>query len=392
MSRPLISRSPDLLRLRAEGFNVRLVDANVVVDDVPYLDGGGQLRRGALISALALRDDEPVAPDDHTVLFTGEMPHDAQGSMGWLLAQPECLGSLSDGTTYRHRFSQKPHGSNYPSYYLKFRRYLGLLEESVQASFPGTSAATWMPVDADPAESVFVLEDTWSPRARISGIVNRAKSMKVAIVGVGGTGSHVLDLIAKTPCREIHLFDGKTILQRNILRLPGATDRETVKLGPNKATHYAGVYGVLRRGIVAHPFALDAASVDALGDMDFVFLCVDRPAARGLIAGWLDREGIPFIDVGMGLNVTDDEKLVGMVRTTLVLPGQLATADLPTNDVDLDDDLYNTNVQTVELNSLNAALAVIAWKKHFGIYGYVKTVMQSLYVVSSNRIQNRVAD
>ena len=392
MSRLLISRSPDLLRLRGEGFSVRLVDAHAVVEDVPYLDADGQLRRGALISALALRDDEVVEPDDHTVFFSGEMPHDAHGRMGWLLADPECRGSLSDGTTYQYRFSQKPSGKMYANYYLKFRRYLGLLEQSVQASFPGASAATWQPVDGDPAESVFILEDTWSPRARISGIVNRLKSMNVAIVGVGGTGSHVLDLIAKTPCREIHLFDGKTILQRNILRLPGATDRATVKSGPNKANHYAGIYGALRRGIVPHPFALDAANIEALRGMDFVFLCVDKPAARGLIAQWLHREGIAFVDVGMGLNLTDDDKLVGMVRTSLVLPGQLDVADLPVSDVDLGDDLYNTNVQTVELNSLNAALAVIAWKKYCGIYGQVKQAPQSLYVVSANRIQNRVAN
>ena len=389
MSRPLISRSPDLLRLREEGLKVRLVGAHAVVEDVPYLDAGGNLRRGALISSLALRDDVVVEPDEHTVLFAGDMPHDPQGRMGWLLAEAETRGALSDGTTHQYRFSQKPSDKMYANYYLKFRRYIGLLEQSVQASFPGTTAATWQPVEADPEESVFVLEDTWSPRARISGIVNRVQSMKVAIVGIGGTGAHVLDLVAKTPCREIHLFDSKTILQRNILRLPGATNRETVKAGPNKAVHYADIYSALRRGIVPHPIALDATNLETLRSMDFVFLCIDKPNARGEIARWLDSVAIPFIDVGMGLSLTDDDKLVGMVRTSFVTPGQLEAANLPVNDVDLDDDIYNANVQTVELNSLNAALAVIAWKKYFGIYGQVKPVSQSLYVVSNNRIQNR---
>ena len=36
--------------------------------------------------------------------------------------------------------------------------------------------------------------------------------------------------------------------------------------------------------------------------------------------------------------------------------------------VDADDDIYNENIQIAELNSLNACLAVIKWKKYIGFY------------------------
>ena len=45
---------------------------------------------------------------------------------------------------------------------------------------------------------------------------------KVAIIGLGGTGSYILDMLAKTPVSEIHLFDGDDFLTHNAFRSPGA--------------------------------------------------------------------------------------------------------------------------------------------------------------------------
>ena len=68
MSRQPINRSPDLQRLRDEGYNIRHVHGHLVVWDVPYLDAARALQRGALISAVAQRDDVAIARDDHRLL------------------------------------------------------------------------------------------------------------------------------------------------------------------------------------------------------------------------------------------------------------------------------------------------------------------------------------
>jgi tRNA A37 threonylcarbamoyladenosine dehydratase len=44
-------------------------------------------------------------------------------------------------------------------------------------------------------------------RAGITAISARLSMFRIAIVGLGGTGSYVLDLVAKSAVREIHLFD-----------------------------------------------------------------------------------------------------------------------------------------------------------------------------------------
>ena len=69
---------------------------------------------------------------------------------------------------------------------------------------------------------MFLYEDTASSRADIVTINSKLKSLRIGIVGLGGTGSYVLDFVAKTPVKEIHLFDGDTFDQHNAFRAPGA--------------------------------------------------------------------------------------------------------------------------------------------------------------------------
>ena len=54
-------------------------------------------------------------------------------------------------------------------------------------------------------------------------------------MGLGGTGSYVLDLVAKTPVWEIHLFDGDAFLQHNAFRSPGAPSLDELEAQPPKA-------------------------------------------------------------------------------------------------------------------------------------------------------------
>lgn len=49
---------------------------------------------------------------------------------------------------------------------------------------------------------------------------------------------------------------------------------------------------------------------------------------------------------------------------------------------------YDKNIQVVELNALNAALAVIKWKKLFGFYADDEQEHFSVYVISGNETIN----
>ncbi len=153
----------------------------------------------------------------------------------------------------------------------------------------------------------------------------------MAIVGIGGTGAYLLDLVAKTPIREIHLYDGDLIEQHNIWRFPGAVSAEAVRQRPNKATYFSERYEPLRRGVIPHPYYVDESNVAELRDKDFVFIAVDQPKARSLIAKRCSEFGVACIDVGMTVKRKAGGTLCSM-RSTLVTPKTFdrAVADLPT--------------------------------------------------------------
>ena len=90
----------------------------------------------------------------------------------------------------------------------------------------------------------------------------------MAIVGLGGTGSYILDYVAKTPVKEIHLFDGDEFLNHNAFRAPGQNDEE-LRSKLKKVHYLQSRYVTMRRGIVPHDFFITAETVEHLRGMDF---------------------------------------------------------------------------------------------------------------------------
>src|SRR5207302_11190786 len=63
----------------------------------------------------------------------------------------------------------------------------------------------------------------------IGALSERLSQETVSIIGVGGTGSYILDFVAKAPVREIRLFDEDEFLQHNAFRAPGAPSLEELR-------------------------------------------------------------------------------------------------------------------------------------------------------------------
>ena len=147
----------------------------------------------------------------------------------------------------------------------------------------------------------------------------------------------------------------------------------------------------MRRGIQRHPYPVDETNVGELSDMSFVFVAIDDAEAKAPIMDFLVKSGIPFIDVGMGVEAVDGH-LTGILRTTLITPEHHdhGSERIPTASVHRDADDYRSNIQIAELNMLNAAQAIIAWKKYRGIYADWDQPRNITYSIASNRIANDV--
>jgi hypothetical protein len=267
--------------------------------------------------------------------------------------------------------------------------YAKSLMHPAQAIDPNVKAQVFPVIAADADEdSPFKYFDTSSSRAGIDALSSKLAMPKIAIVGLGGTGSYILDLVAKTRVREIHLFDDDDFSQHNAFRCPGALGIEELKPGMKKVEYYRDLYSKLRHGVIAHPYRIDIENMNELRQMRFAFLCLDSGELKDPIMRTLENAGVPFVDVGMGVQIRDSA-LSGILRATTSTPAKrdhvrgnhrisFAPAIGP-ND-------YSRNIQVADLNALNAVLAVIKWKKICGFYHDLTQEHHTTYVLETSKL------
>lgn len=392
MSTPLIARSPDLSRLREEGYEVDVRDDHVVVTNVPYVSADGEVKRGMLVIALTTAGDRTGPPPDHTAWWSGSMPSHRDNTPITRIDAGAGTNQLAPSLEVHHRFSSKPQpAGKYDDYYEQFTAYIRIISHEAQAIDPSATAATFKPIETTEDESVFRYNDSASSRAGIKMANAKLELGKLAVIGVGGTGSYVLDLVAKTPVGEIHIFDGDELLNHNAFRAPGAVALEELRKRPSKVAYFATIYDRLHRHIIAHPYGLDENNAHEIDSMDFVFLCMDGGTDKRAVVRRLEAENIPFIDVGMGLD-EQDGSIGGILRVTTSTPENRQhvwdLARISFDDPNDDANEYARNIQIADLNALNACLAVIRWKKHFGFYRDLEHEHYALYTIDGNHLLN----
>lgn len=383
MSRRPIALSPDLLRLQNEGYDLDIRGGFLVIRNVPFVDSRCEVRWGVLISKLKLSGDIADKPDDHVCYWTGEHPCHADGSKISTIENSSSPQELVPGLRADFTFSAK---ADYRDYHHKMTTYIGRISGEAAKLDSDVSACTF-PVIAAEEESVFKYIDTATSRAGIGTVNARLAGLRIGIVGLGGTGSYVLDFVAKTSVAEIHVFDRDVFSQHNAFRSPGAPAIEDLRAKPQKVAWFAEIYSNMRRGIVGHDVFLESSNAAVLDCLDFVFVCMDVGLAKQAVIERLIDNGTPFVDVGMGV-MLDDGQLSGIVRTTT---STADTRDRAAPHISFTEDgvganEYSSNIQIAELNALNAAIAVIRWKKLFGVYQDRRNDVYAGYSIASSEM------
>ena len=390
MSQSLFDHSPDLTRLRNEGYNVEVKSGFLLVKDVPYVNSNKEIKRGILVSTLAMAGDVVVQPDSHVVFFVGDHPCTQNGLEIAAIKNSSQQQSLADGLIVSHMFSAKPPSGKYDDYYHKMKTYAAIISGFAQAIDPSVTAKTFQVVEAGEDEGVFNYADQASSRARIGPVAAKLALNQVGIVGLGGTGSYVLDFVSKTPVRAIHIFDGDDLLNHNAFRSPGAPSLDELRERPKKVAYLRDKYSKMHRNIVPHDCFIDGTNVEELRAMSFVFLCIDRGEDKRAIVSNLEAWGIPFVDVGMGIDLINGA-LTAILRITTSTSSQREHVwkkhRIPFS-VGAEEDDYSSNIQIADLNALNAALAVIKWKKLFGFYHDLEQEYFSTYTITGNSMTN----
>ncbi|MEP1152195.1 MAG: ThiF family adenylyltransferase [Balneola sp.] len=386
MLRALINRSPDLKRLRDEGYKLEPRNGFLLVHRIPYLNSSLEIKEGTLVTDLDLAGDKTVKPKNHVIYFIGDQPCNKDGMPISGIQHNNATRKLVSTITVNRSFSNKPNGG-YSDYYDKITRYSDIISAPAISIDPSRTAKVHEVVEVTEEESVFKYIDSNSTRAEIVTISEKLVGQKIGIIGLGGTGSYVLDQVAKTPVLEIHLIDGDHFLQHNAFRAPGAASIEKLRSQPYKTDYYFDIYSKMHRGIKSHPVFIDTLNISMLDELDFVFICIDTGEIKKTIFDYLLGRKIAFIDSGLEVSVAENS-LLGTVRTTLVTDQKNDHIPKRVSFASREDEDYKSNIQIADLNALNALMAVFEWKKHLHFYQNLEGEYTTIYSTNMNEIFN----
>jgi hypothetical protein len=387
MLQKLVDHSTDLQKLRDNGYELQWKGGHLLVHHVPYVNSQREVKFGTLVTELTLNGNRTHVPNTHVIHWIGEQPCDKNGNVISSIQHNNATQQLFDGVIINYSFSNKP-ANGYADYYEKITTYLNIISAEAKSIDKTVTACTFKVFADEDEDGVFHYYDTNSSRAKIQMLNAKFKDQEIAIIGLGGTGSYILDLVSKTPVTKIHLYDGDSFLQHNAFRAPGAAGLEDFpEEAKAKVDYLTNIYSKMHKGIIGHSYYITEDNVQELRDYSYVFLAVDKNTVRNLVITEGIAGGLNIIDVGLGINVVDDQ-LIGTLRVTSFTPGKNDHVEKRISKDEDENNDYGTNIQISDLNALNAALAVIKWKKFSGFYQDMAEEHHNCYLINVSKIIN----
>jgi hypothetical protein len=146
------------------------------------------------------------------------------------------------------------------------------------------------------------------------------RNLRVAIVGVGGTGSIVAEQLMRAGVRDIILIDPDSIERSNVSRLFGSYLKDVGSKKVEVVANHLSKLGAKKVQTVADT-AIRQPILMLLRDRDVVFGCVDNDRSRSILNRFAYQYLIPLIDVGVRLDgrTRDIRRAAG--RVSIVGPG-----------------------------------------------------------------------
>ncbi len=148
------------------------------------------------------------------------------------------------------------------------------------------------------------------------------EGIEVAIVGLGGLGSHVAQQLAYLGVRHFVLIDGDRVDPTSLNRLVQAGPRDVgrmkVDVIKEQVERLAG-----RKYISVKALATDlrdANALEAVKKVDVLFGCVDNDGARLVLNELACAYLIPYFDLAVGLSSDNDRISEAGGRVAVVLP------------------------------------------------------------------------
>ena len=267
--------SPHIKKLVDVGYDVEIVaDKWLIVKRIPYLNKDLEVHYGSIVSGIEMEGNEvKVNLNDHTVYFIGEQPYRIDGAK--LNPNNDTKKELYPGLEADFYYSYKLNGRLYSDYYEKMSHYVHIFSKHAIRKDPSFTFNVGS-LTIIPDNYPFQYSDCNSASPECNTLLQRFLEMKIGIIGLGGTGSYILDYISKIPVKEIHLFDGDYLHNKNAFRSPGAVSIESLVKPQKKTDYYKNEYGRIHKNIISHSEYLKPENLNLLDQLTFVFISIDK--------------------------------------------------------------------------------------------------------------------
>lgn len=138
-------------------------------------------------------------------------------------------------------------------------------------------------------------------RAFGAGGQHRLASLRVAVVGVGGTGSVVVQQLAHLGVGSLLLIDPDTLDRTNLNRVVGAARSDVGRAKVAIGGELVARVNPDVRTEVLQADVRDAVVVRRLLDTDFFFGCTDSHGSRAVLTQFAYQYSLPGIDLGVAI-------------------------------------------------------------------------------------------
>ncbi len=150
---------------------------------------------------------------------------------------------------------------------------------------------------------------------------NVLNSMCIGIVGLGGTGSVVLQQLAHLGVRDFLLIDPDIIEDTNLNRVVGSVPSDVGKTKVAIAASWAKRINPAIHIETHHESVLKAEITRLLAKTDLIFCCTDSHGSRAVLNQFAYQYFVPMIDMGVVI-ITDNFKIKNIAgRVQLLSPG-----------------------------------------------------------------------
>lgn len=146
--------------------------------------------------------------------------------------------------------------------------------------------------------------------------------LRVGVVGAGGTGSAVVEMLVRLGVGYVTVWDPDEIDETNITRIHGsvATDVGTMKVDVASRLASEAETGTKVLGVPSS--VVNRAGIEGLSKSDVIFGCTDDHAGRLVLSRLAYRYLVPVIDCGVVVDSADGEIRGVTGRVSVMAPGE----------------------------------------------------------------------